>query len=95
MASYEETPGPAGKEVIRSLQKRAGEREPLPSSDDTGYAQAIAGGTVTASPIGNDPAVKPNYMPGKEPVAPFAADREADKSRDQDTPDININLAPE
>lgn len=57
-----------------AIRKKKGAHEPLPSSDDTGYAQAIAGGTVNA-PAVNEPAVKPNYLPD-EPIWPAPSRRD-------------------
>jgi hypothetical protein len=92
MTSYEGTADPAAKAATRNPKE--GARKPLPSSDDTGYAQAIAGGTVSL-PTGNDPPVKPSFLPDDVPGLPSAADREDARSRDRDAPGININLTPE
>jgi hypothetical protein len=78
MASYEETGRPAARTAAQNVKKDA--RKSLPSSDDTGYAQAIAGGTVNA-PAGKDVAVKPNYLPDDGPALPSAPERnEGDRS---------------
>jgi hypothetical protein len=89
MATYEETAGSATKAT-----RKESANEPLPSSDDAGYAQAIAGGTVS-TPIGEDPKIKKNLLPDEEATLPSATNYGDAESSESSGPRVNMNLTPE